>query len=296
IGAGLDALNGAKVDGIIIGTANGGMEDCIRFLNQIVDYDEGLLTPGNFVQSTPNAIAAQVSLITHNQSYNITHMHRGLAFEMAMLDGLMKTREEPGKQFLVGAVDEISTYNHTIDLGAGWYKSEDCPNIELLQSQTAGSIAGEGAAMFLIGDKKQNAVAEVLSIKTFSVVEQLSNSLRDLLSDNNCHLSEIDTLIVGRNGDCRFESTYSDFVSKFDPSLNVLSYKHMTGEFPTANALGFWLGVQFLSGMKIPQHMCLRPVQATQPKTLLIYNTYHGKQYSLILMRSTDNQPYNKLQ
>ena len=29
------------LNGIIIGTANGGMEDCIKFLNQIIDYEEG---------------------------------------------------------------------------------------------------------------------------------------------------------------------------------------------------------------------------------------------------------------
>src|ERR1700744_2725255 len=39
------------VDGFIIGTANAGMEDCIKFLNQIIQYEEGVLTPGNFVQS-----------------------------------------------------------------------------------------------------------------------------------------------------------------------------------------------------------------------------------------------------
>ena len=60
VGAAVPLLKtNTAIDGIIIGTANGGMEDCIKFLNQIIDYDEGLLTPGNFVQSTPNAIAAQ---------------------------------------------------------------------------------------------------------------------------------------------------------------------------------------------------------------------------------------------
>src|SRR6185436_11909846 len=38
------------LNGIIIGTSNGGMEDCIKFLNQVFDYNEGTLTPKNFVQ------------------------------------------------------------------------------------------------------------------------------------------------------------------------------------------------------------------------------------------------------
>src|SRR5580704_15336772 len=67
-----------QLNGIIIGTANGGMEDCIKFLNQIIDYSEDMLAPGNFVQSTPNAIAAQLGMIGGNKGYNITHVHRGL--------------------------------------------------------------------------------------------------------------------------------------------------------------------------------------------------------------------------
>src|SRR5258706_16232567 len=68
--AALPLLQETKVDGIIIGTANGGMEESIRFLNQVIEYDEGLLTPGDFVQSTANAVASQISLKTANKAYN----------------------------------------------------------------------------------------------------------------------------------------------------------------------------------------------------------------------------------
>src|ERR1700712_1162184 len=39
------------LSGIIIGTAMGGMDDCMNFLKQIIDYNEGVLSPSNFVQS-----------------------------------------------------------------------------------------------------------------------------------------------------------------------------------------------------------------------------------------------------
>ncbi|HTL07633.1 MAG TPA: beta-ketoacyl synthase chain length factor, partial [Chitinophagaceae bacterium] len=100
------------LQGIIIGTADGGMEDCIKFLNQIIDYDEGMLTPTNFVQSTTNAIAAQIGLLSANTSYNTTHVHRGLAFENALIDAAMLLQEHAGAQYLVGGVDEISAYNY----------------------------------------------------------------------------------------------------------------------------------------------------------------------------------------
>ncbi len=125
VGAALPLFqNNPLLNGIIIGTGNGGMEDCIKFLNQIIEYDEGLLAPGNFVQSTPNAIASQVSILKGNKGYNITHVHAGLAFENAILDAMMQIEEFPSNNYILGAVDDISSYNFNIEnLGAGIKKS-----------------------------------------------------------------------------------------------------------------------------------------------------------------------------
>jgi len=58
VGAALPLMSETdSVNGIIMGSANAGMEECVKFLNQIVQYEEGQLTPGNFVQSTGNVIA-----------------------------------------------------------------------------------------------------------------------------------------------------------------------------------------------------------------------------------------------
>jgi hypothetical protein len=102
IAAALPLLEQTKVEGIIIGTANGGMEESIKFLNQIVEYNEGLLTPGDFVLSTANAVASQISLMTANKSYNTTHVHRGFSFENALLDAAMLIKENPDQNILVG--------------------------------------------------------------------------------------------------------------------------------------------------------------------------------------------------
>src|SRR5664279_937764 len=103
VGAALPLLEKySQPDGMIIATANGGMEDCIKFLNQIIEYNEGLLTPANFVQSTSNAAAAQIALVTKNHGYNITHVHRGLAFENALLEVLMLLKENKLAGYLLG--------------------------------------------------------------------------------------------------------------------------------------------------------------------------------------------------
>src|SRR5450755_1269477 len=120
VGAALPLLEKhPQPDGIIIATANGGMEDCIKFLNQILEYKEGLLTPASFVQSTSNAAAGQIAMVTKNHNYNITHVHRGLAFENALLDVVMLLKENAEAGYLLGCTDEISACNYNIDRIAG---------------------------------------------------------------------------------------------------------------------------------------------------------------------------------
>jgi 3-oxoacyl-(acyl-carrier-protein) synthase len=149
------------VNGILIGTSNGGMEDSIKFLKQIIEYDEGILAPGPFVQSTPNAIASQIALLTNNKGYNVTHVHRGLAFESALIDAAMLLAEHPDDRYLAGGVDEICAHNYNFEMAAGWFKKESLSGRDLYATDSPGSIAGEGAAMFLLGGSAGGALAEV---------------------------------------------------------------------------------------------------------------------------------------
>lgn len=68
VGAAMPLLEQAtNPDGIIIATANAGMEDCFYFLKQLIDYNEGLLTPGNFVQSTPQCAGRTIKHAAEKQ-------------------------------------------------------------------------------------------------------------------------------------------------------------------------------------------------------------------------------------
>ncbi|ULT44817.1 beta-ketoacyl synthase chain length factor [Niabella defluvii] len=146
IGAGLPLIKDRKTDGIIVGTANGDGR-----LYPVFKPDRGLrrglLTPANFVQSTPNAIAGQLSLLTKNRSYNATHVHNGLAFENALIDAKMSLSEKPDHQYLVGGVDEISSYNYNIDYLAGWYDKTKS-NEDLYGIDAPGTIAGKALPCF----------------------------------------------------------------------------------------------------------------------------------------------------
>lgn len=272
-----------NIDGIIIGTANGGMEDCIKFLNQIIDYDEGMLTPGNFVQSTTNAVAAQTGLMAANKSYNITHVHRGLAFENSLLDAMMLLKENPGAHYLVGGVDEISAYNYNIDYLEGWYKNGLITNTTLYNTDSAGSIAGEGAAMFLINNEKNNALAYIRDVHTIHTTDTalVKKTLQNFLSQNNIVPENTGMLISGENGDNRLLKYYTTVEKMFADSATVVRYKHITGEFPTSVALAVWMAC---NADQLPAHMLKNGTTAINNTPVLIYNNYKGIQHGFILI------------
>ncbi len=283
VGAALPIIKSHRtIDGIIIGTANGGMEDCIKFLNQIIDYEEGMLTPGNFVQSTPNAIAAQMGLMAANKGYNITHVHRGLSFENALLDTAMMLKTNPGASYLVGAVDEISAYNYNIDYLDGWYKRELKPGISLYDTGSPGSIAGEGAAMFLVNSNSKNAQAQILDIQTIHTTDHavLKDILREMLHKNALHTGDIDLLISGENGDNRLLKYYTEITGIFSSTTAVARYKHLSGEFPTSSAIATWLAC----GSSLPAHLFQSGYTGATAKNIMIYNNYKGSQHSFILI------------
>lgn len=248
VGAALPLLhNNTMPDGIIIGTTNCGKDDCIKFLNQIVEYEEGLLTPLNFVQGTPNALAGQIGLLTRNHGYNITHLHCGLAFEFAMIDADMMLNENPLNSYLLGAVDDISTHNYYFEDKGDWYKKEEVSNKILYETNSPGSIAGEAAAMFLVNGNEEGSVAKVYAVDTLhhedeSVVkEKIQCFIKKYLPAGK----KIDLLLTGENGDNRLLKYYSSCESVINDDVTVARFKHMSGEYPTATAMGLGFAANF---------------------------------------------------
>ncbi|MGK7388886.1 MAG: beta-ketoacyl synthase chain length factor [Candidatus Cyclobacteriaceae bacterium M2_1C_046] len=282
VGAALPLIEtNEDIKGIIIGTANGGMEDCIKFLNQIIKFEEGALTPTNFVQSTPNAISSGVGLLSANFGYNTTHSHRGLSFENALLDAKMLLLENPDHIYLVGGVDEISTYNYNIDFLGGWYKKETLSNTDLYKSTSFGSIAGEGSAIYLVSNEKQNAEAHLHQLVT------LHTSDKDAVVDKIKQLAanfKIAMFISGENGDIRLKPYYQAAEAALPENLPVARFKHLSGEYPTASSFAFWLAIQKAKGLSLPDHIMKSGTDTSGDGNILIYNNYKGEQHSLILI------------
>lgn len=286
IGAGLPLIkNHPDIEGIIIGTANGGLEDCIRFLNQIVDYEEGVLTPTNFVQSTPNAVAGQLALMGEKTGYNSTHTNGSLAFDNALMDAqlVLESSEKP-MELLIGAVEEISDYNYNIDTLNKHYKAESITNAGLVRSTTDGSLCGEGATMFVVSNQPDNAIAKVVDLLQicFPEKDELSDLIAQFLKKNEIPPNEIDVLLFGNSGDGRSDHWYNDLKNQLFPTKEITTFKQFSGDYRTASAFGCYLAVKLLQGNNLIHGF----ESLKKPKTILVYNQFGGERHGFVLLKA----------
>ena len=286
VGAAMSVIKETALDGIIIGTSMGGMEDCIKFLNQVIEYDEGLLTPTNFVQSTPNAIAGQVGLLSKNKGYNITHVHRGFSFEIAVVDAMMRLTENNSDSYLLGAVDEISDYNYNIERLDGWYRKEVFSGNDLFASSLPGTIAGEGSAMFIVNNEPFNAIAGIKAIHFFQTDNEnlVSSQFKQFMDENMADGENADVFLSGENGDSRFLNFYDACEHIVGKDVNMGRFKHLCGEYPTASAFAMWLACEIIRRNILPATMIKHVGNSRDNNRIIIYNNYKGVQHSFMLL------------
>lgn len=260
---------GASIDGLIFATASAGNAAAMQFLKQIADYDEGLLTPGDFVQSSPHALAGQIASVLHANCYTNTHVHGGSAFEHALLDAMLLLHENPDAHMLVGAMDEFSDYNHRIHTKAGWYNDQEGKNPYRADGKSA--VGGEGCALFRVNGVAEGAKARIISVLSFPsndtayVAARTDAWLRRELGEERPPVA----LMTGVTEDSMTRPVYDAVIGVMPQGSSVHPYKHLCGEYPTASAFALWLALQ--PGYLDRSHV-------------LVHHAYKGLHQSLVLV------------
>lgn len=286
-GAAMPLLAKWPVDGIIIGTTDGGMEDCHRFLNQIIEYNEGTLTPTGFVQGSPSAVAGGLALMAKNSGYNNTHANKGLSFENGLMDAWLLFQEGAATSLLVGNVEEISPAQYRIETLAGYIKKDDVTANALYASQTAGAVNGEGAAMFVLSTSAEDALARIADhdMISFPTPNDLVTKAMTLLERNGLTAADVDAVMLGLSGDANSDHWYHEFTDLSFPNAGRISFKNLFGESPSASAFATWYAAHLLHGKEAAAMTVLKP--APRPlRTILIYNHYQGKQHGFVLVQA----------
>jgi 3-oxoacyl-[acyl-carrier-protein] synthase II len=280
-----------KPDAIITGTAYGCLDDTGVFLTKMVNQKEEMLTPTAFIQSTHNTVAGQIALLLECHGYNNTFVHKGFSFESALTDSLMILREGRLNNILVGAMDELTDHSFNILSRFGLYKKEKVSSHTLLHSGSKGTMAGEGAACFVLSTEQEKAQVMLNGLSTIykpGSPAELDTDILGFLAAYNCAPKDIDLLITGRNGDVSTDSWYTHVENEVLPETPVACFKNISGEYPTASSFAMFMAVRILEQEEVPEDMMFRGkaplLKKNQPGKILIYNHHNETHHSLILL------------
>ena len=290
VAAGTIALREAGIavpNGIITGTAYGCLDDTGIFLNKMIEKEDQALNPTPFIQSTHNTIGSQIALLLQCQGYNQTYTQRAFSFENALADAMLELAETPSQSLLVGGVDEITSLSHSILRRFGIFRSEES-SLDLFKSATKGTLNGEGAAYFVLsGDKSPSDSVCIEAVKTIynPVAASLETEILSFFQSLSLASTDVDLVLLGKSGDKNWDANLELISSSYFAASSVGVFKHLCGEYPTASAFALWLSAKMIRENQIPDPVVLR--DANRPlNRLLIFNSFFGKQYSLILLKA----------
>jgi 3-oxoacyl-[acyl-carrier-protein] synthase II len=267
------------------------MEDTGMFLNRLLEQDEQLLSPTPFIQSTHNTVSSQIALLLNCHQYNNTFVHRGFSFESALLDAMMLLQENEISTVLAGSIDEITEISHLILSRLGLYKRVPVPNTQLLSSGSKGTIAGEGAAFFLLANQPSaNDYATLDGMATFYKPDDLKETeyqITSFLSSQSINVADVDLIITGKNGDLKNDEYYNHLNDDLFKNNAVINYKHLCGEYPTSTSFALWLAANIAKRGQVPVATGYNVPDKNKLKRMLIYNNYFNIHHSLLLISAT---------
>lgn len=287
----INRTEGVNPDGIIVGTGLGCLDNLEKFLLEVLNNNERVTSVLPFINSTHNAVAAQIAMLLKNHNYNVTYCHRAFSFESALLDALMLLQEEQAHHVLVGGIDECTTDFVHLHNYLGQWKAP-VSNLQLLSVESQGTIAGEGSAFFMISDEASGDGNDIniAGIHTFltSAPADITDVAREAdLFLEKCSLrnQDIDTVLLGMNGDSGNDGIYHKLMERyFSNTASFLYYKHLCGEYYTSSAFALWLASTIMKNRNIPEVVRFNSRAVQSPEHLLIYNQHHNTEHALILL------------
>lgn len=276
-----------NVDAIIVGTGLGCLGDSEKFVSDIIKNDEQYLTPTRFIQSSHNTVAGSIALDMGCKGYNFTYVNTSISFESSLWDAKLQLQANEATHILVGGVDEMVDHHVDTHRFIGHVKDKPVAMEEVLSSHTKGAVIGEGSHFFVLSNKKgESTYSKLTALNIYNTLkkENIAEVITGFLKDNHLLLKDIDGVILGNNGDIEYDHFYTDLCSSIFENTPQLVFKHLSGEFDTATGFGFWLANKIFKTGIVPEIVKLNDKNITEPKRLLLYNQYRGRNHSLVLL------------
>lgn len=265
---------------IIIGTGLGCLQDTAKFLKDIVETEEGLLSPTAFIQSTHNTIAGQIALIIGCTNHNFTYANRGFSFENALGDALLHLKEG-NDNILVGGIDEVIPETNSI------LKRIGCTQ-NINDESRKSPVLGEGASMFLLSsNQKEESLAVIEGMKTLFRPNNQNDVIRsifDLLIETGIAMDQIDGVLMGYNNSKRDDTIYNELVISIFDDKPIYQFKHISGEYFTASAFGCHLATKMIANQREYPEMLINGNSTNTFNHILVYNHFNSDYHSVTLL------------
>ncbi len=198
------------------------------------------------------------------------------------------TIAEGAKNVLIGGHDEMTDKYYRVCDRIGYWKKEIIPTMELINSKTNGSIAGEGAAFFVLGNESGGTnYAKLRGIQTIYKPEnntEVENKISEFLKEKGLTANDIDVVVYGINGDARFDKTYTNLKNNYFSKSTSTYFKHLCGEYQTSGSFALWLAAMMLKKQTIPKAVLIGENNHKSIKNILIYNTFLDTDHSVYLL------------
>ena len=275
-------------DAIITGTGLGCIEDTEKFLSNLIRNNEEFLTPTPFIQSTHNTVGAQIALLMKCHNYNFTYVNRGISFESALTDAMIRLKLGDSRNILLGGMDELTANSFAIMERLGHWKRKPVNNLDLFSDFNRGSIAGEGVAFFLLSPEKNvHSYARLAGVDTFykpKDTREIEARISSFLQQAETHVGDLNLVILGLNGDPTQDKPYGDLSSGLFKNTQRGYFKHLCGEYLTSSAFALWLSCRIMKQQLIPEVISSPQIPQKSIKNILIYNHYRNIDHSIMLI------------
>jgi 3-oxoacyl-[acyl-carrier-protein] synthase II len=210
-------LSGSRV-GIILSTAFGAHVTTFEFLDGIIDYGEGNVSPTSFSNSVHNAAVSYISTSLDIKGPTLTVTRFRFSFQSALELGKSWLEQGSCDYLLLGAVDQYGDV-----LG---YVSEKKLNsapeggIKPFSFGQGGHIPGEAAVFFLIGkERSDSSYCSIDGVYTF---------------DDPLSTERVDLNVLSADGMLKDEALYLQHLS---PEIPAAAYSPLFGSIMTGGAM-----------------------------------------------------------
>lgn len=265
-----------NVDAVIVGSGLGCLRDSERFVEAILAEEGQPLNPTPFIQSTHNMAAATIALSLGCKGYNMTYVNNASSFESALLDTLVYLMEHPGRSVLVGGVDELGDRTTLFWELADYLKKD---------GSDAGETAAEGASFFVASaERGESALGKVTAVECCVQPHDVEDFIRGFLRRQGLGVDDLDAVLLGVNGDGRYDAVYESVARRCFPRLPQMVFKPILGEYDTVTAAGVFLALQVLARQSLPPTLLYNGIHPARLQRILVYTQRRGRNHGLILL------------